>query len=40
VCSHLVQEADGSVTLEYREVIDKTLDEAQCKTVPPKIRSY
>jgi len=28
------------VDLEYRPVIDKTLDEEECKTVPPAIRSY
>ncbi|KAM7541795.1 hypothetical protein Aperf_G00000007503 [Anoplocephala perfoliata] len=30
----------GAVKLEYRPVIDKTLDENVCPTVPPKIRSY
>uniref|UniRef100_P31040-3 Isoform 3 of Succinate dehydrogenase [ubiquinone] flavoprotein subunit, mitochondrial n=1 Tax=Homo sapiens TaxID=9606 RepID=P31040-3 len=30
----------GKVTLEYRPVIDKTLNEADCATVPPAIRSY
>ncbi|CAG9773907.1 unnamed protein product [Ceutorhynchus assimilis] len=30
----------GAVSIRYREVIDKTLDEAECKTVPPAIRSY
>lgn len=28
------------VSLEYRPVIDKTLNEADCATVPPAIRSY
>ena len=30
----------GSVKLDYRPVIDHTLDESECKPVPPKIRSY
>ncbi|KAH0521543.1 Succinate dehydrogenase [ubiquinone] flavoprotein subunit, mitochondrial [Microtus ochrogaster] len=30
----------GKVALEYRPVIDKTLNEADCATVPPAIRSY
>ncbi|GAB6029588.1 hypothetical protein CHUAL_005331 [Chamberlinius hualienensis] len=30
----------GKVKLEYRPVIDSTLDEAECKIVPPAIRSY
>lgn len=30
----------GKVRLEYRPVIDKTLDEKECATVPPAIRSY
>ncbi|XP_075232881.1 succinate dehydrogenase, subunit A (flavoprotein) [Lycorma delicatula] len=30
----------GSVTIDYRPVIDKTLDEKEVKTVPPVIRSY
>ncbi|XP_018917254.1 succinate dehydrogenase [ubiquinone] flavoprotein subunit, mitochondrial [Bemisia tabaci] len=30
----------GKVTIDYRPVIDQTLDEAECKTVPPAIRSY
>ncbi len=29
----------GNVTIDYRPVIDHTLDE-ECKTVPPAIRSY
>ena len=31
---------DGKVKLEYRPVIDSTLDSNECKTVPPAIRSY
>uniref|UniRef100_A0A8C0D8T7 Succinate dehydrogenase [ubiquinone] flavoprotein subunit, mitochondrial n=1 Tax=Balaenoptera musculus TaxID=9771 RepID=A0A8C0D8T7_BALMU len=30
----------GKVSLEYRPVIDRTLNEADCATVPPAIRSY
>lgn len=30
----------GKVTLEYRPVIDHTLDEKECSSVPPAIRSY
>lgn len=30
----------GKVTLEYRPVIDHTLDPAECESVPPKVRSY
>ncbi|XP_063713371.1 succinate dehydrogenase [ubiquinone] flavoprotein subunit, mitochondrial-like isoform X3 [Symsagittifera roscoffensis] len=30
----------GKVTMEYRPVIDLTLDEKECPTIPPKIRSY
>jgi len=30
----------GKVKLTYRPVIDGTLDEAECKNVPPAIRSY
>uniref|UniRef100_A0A671DKD7 Succinate dehydrogenase [ubiquinone] flavoprotein subunit, mitochondrial n=1 Tax=Rhinolophus ferrumequinum TaxID=59479 RepID=A0A671DKD7_RHIFE len=30
----------GKVSLEYRPVIDKTLNETDCATVPPAIRSY
>uniref|UniRef100_A0A2K6D3E0 Succinate dehydrogenase [ubiquinone] flavoprotein subunit, mitochondrial n=1 Tax=Macaca nemestrina TaxID=9545 RepID=A0A2K6D3E0_MACNE len=33
-------EGQCGVTLEYRPVIDKTLNEADCATVPPAIRSY
>ncbi|XP_055342048.1 succinate dehydrogenase [ubiquinone] flavoprotein subunit, mitochondrial-like [Paramacrobiotus metropolitanus] len=31
---------DGKVKLEYRPVIDHTLDEEECKPVPPAVRSY
>lgn len=30
----------GKVTIDYRPVIDDTLDANECKTVPPAIRSY
>lgn len=30
----------GKVTLQYRPVVDKTLDQKDCPTVPPKIRAY
>ncbi|XP_057309407.1 succinate dehydrogenase [ubiquinone] flavoprotein subunit, mitochondrial-like [Hydractinia symbiolongicarpus] len=30
----------GKVTLAYRAVIDETLDEKECATVPPAVRSY
>ncbi|KAJ1522246.1 hypothetical protein ONE63_002552 [Megalurothrips usitatus] len=30
----------GKVNITYRPVIDHTLDEKECKTVPPAIRSY
>uniref|UniRef100_F6SI53 Succinate dehydrogenase [ubiquinone] flavoprotein subunit, mitochondrial n=1 Tax=Ciona intestinalis TaxID=7719 RepID=F6SI53_CIOIN len=30
----------GKVELNYRPVIDSTLDQKECKTVPPAIRSY
>ncbi|VDM43064.1 unnamed protein product [Toxocara canis] len=30
----------GKVTLEYRPVIDKTLDKSETDWVPPKVRSY
>uniref|UniRef100_A0A1I8IIX9 Succinate dehydrogenase [ubiquinone] flavoprotein subunit, mitochondrial n=1 Tax=Macrostomum lignano TaxID=282301 RepID=A0A1I8IIX9_9PLAT len=35
-----MDEATGKVTLKYRPVIDKTLDQKDCPTVPPKIRAY
>lgn len=34
-----VDPATGKVTLDYRPVIDQTVDK-DCKTVPPAIRSY
>ena len=34
------QDENGKVTLEYRPVIDTTLDANKCPTVPPKIRTY
>jgi succinate dehydrogenase (ubiquinone) flavoprotein subunit len=30
----------GKVDLGYRSVVDKTLDEAECKPVPPFQRTY
>lgn len=30
----------GDVSLEYRPVIDHTLDEKECAWVPPAVRSY
>ncbi|XP_070573484.1 succinate dehydrogenase [ubiquinone] flavoprotein subunit, mitochondrial-like [Ptychodera flava] len=30
----------GKVTLDYRPVIDETLDQEECPTVPPRVRSY
>ncbi|KAL8567383.1 hypothetical protein ACOMHN_001771 [Nucella lapillus] len=35
-----VDDSTGKVTLEYRPVIDGTLDEADCPNVEPAIRSY
>uniref|UniRef100_A0A2R8ZNL6 succinate dehydrogenase n=1 Tax=Pan paniscus TaxID=9597 RepID=A0A2R8ZNL6_PANPA len=35
-----VDVSTGKVTLEYRPIIDKTLNEADCATVPPAIHSY
>ncbi|XP_046397862.1 succinate dehydrogenase [ubiquinone] flavoprotein subunit, mitochondrial [Ischnura elegans] len=35
-----VDPATGKVTLKYRRVIDETLDQKECKTVPPAVRSY
>ncbi|KAK4305641.1 hypothetical protein Pmani_022471 [Petrolisthes manimaculis] len=32
--------ATGETNLEYRPVIDHTLDDAECASVPPAIRSY
>jgi len=36
----LVDIATGKVTLNYRPVIDSTLDKQECATVPPAVRSY
>jgi len=33
-------DTSGNTTLKYRPVIDKTLDQEECATVPPAIRSY
>ncbi|XP_055336638.1 succinate dehydrogenase [ubiquinone] flavoprotein subunit, mitochondrial-like [Paramacrobiotus metropolitanus] len=33
-------QSDGKVKLDYRPVIDHTLDEKECKPVPPAVRSY
>lgn len=33
-------DVDGNVNLSYRPVIDHTLDDAECVTVPPAVRSY
>lgn len=30
----------GAVKIDYRPVVDETLDAAECKTVPPAVRSY
>lgn len=30
----------GKVTLKYRPVIDRTMDQKECKTVPPAVRVY
>ena len=30
----------SQVTLNYRPVIDETLDQKDCATVPPAVRSY
>jgi len=32
--------SEGKVSLEYRPVIDVTLDQEECATVPPAVRSY
>ena len=32
--------SSGKVSLEYRPVVDHTLDEKDCAWVPPAIRSY
>ncbi|CCH40849.1 succinate dehydrogenase flavoprotein subunit [Wickerhamomyces ciferrii] len=34
------KESGAPTTLAYRDVISKTLDENECKSVPPAIRSY
>lgn len=31
---------DGKVALDYRPVIDETLDQKECSTVPPALRVY
>lgn len=33
-------DSNGQVHLDYRPVIDQTLDAKECKTVPPALRSY
>merc|ERR1712241_101211 len=33
-------DANGNTTLDYRPVIDHTLDKEECAWVPPAIRSY
>lgn len=35
-----INEQTGEVTIDYRPVIDHTLDKEECGTVPPAIRSY
>ncbi len=35
-----IDEKSGKVSLEYRPVIDDTLDAKECAWVPPAIRSY
>ncbi|XP_041467615.1 succinate dehydrogenase [ubiquinone] flavoprotein subunit, mitochondrial-like [Lytechinus variegatus] len=35
-----MDEQTGEVKLEYRPVIDETLDQQDCATVPPAVRSY
>lgn len=37
---HLSFVCESQVTLEYRPVIDQSLDEQDCAHVPPAIRSY
>merc|ERR1712119_234007 len=32
--------SDGTVSLDYRPVIDHTLDKEECDWVPPAVRSY
>lgn len=36
----LVNTETGEVKVSYRPVIDKTLDQEECPTIPPAIRSY
>ncbi|XP_075682979.1 succinate dehydrogenase [ubiquinone] flavoprotein subunit, mitochondrial [Rhinoderma darwinii] len=38
--THSYVDKKGKVTLQYRPVIDTTLDEQDCASVPPAIRSY
>lgn len=33
-------DAKNAVSLDYRPVVDHTLDEKECAWVPPAIRSY
>lgn len=35
-----IDPSSGQVKLEYRPVIDHTLDQEECATVPPAVRSY
>lgn len=35
-----MDEKTGAVDIKYRPVIDETLDQKECATVPPTIRSY
>lgn len=35
-----IDDNTGKVRLEYRPVIDETLDQGECATVPPAVRSY
>lgn len=30
----------GSVNIKYRKVIDNTLDEKECPSIPPAVRKY
>ena len=36
----ITSESDGSVKLDYRPVIDNTLDAQECAWVQPAVRSY
>lgn len=40
LCLNLPPTLLFKVSLKYRPVIDKTLNESDCATVPPAIRSY